>query len=287
MMISASPRRLTPGQVANTTTLNVRTLIYPKNGATQGSSLVTATGTPAYGQQFFYALNLVRAWDGRINPATGIFLYTVAPGAASLADFLNRFAAHLMRYHDVTCVATATTINIISRNHGYTPNLVLENSSVAVTAVQTNALPGSPLLPGQVVGAYRGPGKERLAALPGSPLFGSLLPGNAQFGIVVEGATATTTNNRRSEDVALEVAFEGTVGVWLAGTAPIIPATTSLLLGLTTSTFAGRFAVGTGDATTGTISIGGSQGYSYQGTVFQPEDMFVLPGQVFPMRVSS
>lgn len=287
MMVSANPRRLSAGQVANTATLNVRTLIYPKNGATQGSSLVTATGTPVYGQAFFYTLNLTRAWDGRVNPSTGTFLYTVGPGPASLTDFLARFAAHLMRYHDVQVAATATTINIISRNHGYTPSLILEGGPVTVSAVQTNALAGSPILPGQVVGAYRGPSKERLAALPGSASLGTLLPGNAQFGVVIESVSAATPNNRTSEDTILQVAFQGTVGVWLNGANPITPATTSLLLGLTTSTFAGRFAVGTGDATTGTVSLGGSQGYGYQGTVFQPEEMSVLPGQVFPMRVNS
>lgn len=285
MGITANWERHSEGQIMTSAQSLCRTLIYPKNGATRGVNLQTASGTPVYGTVYPYTLTMIRARDGQQNTQPGQFFFSVAPGAATLAGFLARFAEHLSIYHDVQVVPAAITLTITSRFFGFTPVLAMSAAGVALAVTtQTNALAPSPIRPGTVVGAYPGPTQERLLALPGSAAFGAVVPGNAQFGVVVSDMCNHSVS---SEDQALSVMFEGHIGVRLAGANPLLGSTTSINLGLVTSANPGRFSVGTADANNVLVSIGGSQGYLYQGTVFQPEEFNVQPGQVFRMRIQS
>lgn len=273
------------GQVVTSALSKCRSLVYPKNGSTRGSNLETATGTPVYNTVYPYTLTMIRARDGQQNTQVGQFFFSVAPGAATLAGFLVRLADHLARYHDVQVTPAATTLTIQSRFWGFTPVLAMSSGGMSiVVTTQTNALAPAPINPGTVVGAYPGPGPDRLLALPGSPAFGALVPGNAQFGIVV---ASMESPSKTTEDQILSVMFEGHIGVRLAGANPLLGSTTSMNLGLVSSVNPGRFSVGPADTNNVLVSIGGSQGYLYQGTVFQPEEFNVQPGQVFRMRIQS
>lgn len=285
------PSPTNEGQIANTESYGIRTLIYPKNGSTRGSSISTATGTvPAYGQMFPYQVNMVRAVNQAPNISTGVFAYTRSAAAPSIADFLARFATHLNRYHtELSVGSTATTLNVFMDLHGYTPTVTLNANGLSlVVSSTTAALPPRPIFPGTLVGAASAgiPGySEQVAALPGSALITN--PGNARFGVVIDSPT-NETRMWSSDDVVLNVMYEGTVWMRLYGTAPIAPATGALELGLLPNANAGRLSVsGLGiPAEVVAIPIGGAGGYS-SNPRYQPLDINVPVGGMFRLRVNS
>lgn len=126
--------------------------VHAKGGSTKGSSVVTLTGTPAYGLLLQYSVELTNALNGQVSMQTGLFTYNRSSATASLADLISKFASHLARYHDLEVIGTsATTITLRSEYFGFTPNLTIQTPSITAANVQTAATAPSMLVPGDLV----------------------------------------------------------------------------------------------------------------------------------------
>jgi hypothetical protein len=98
-----------------------------------------------------YSLELVNGINGQVSLQEGQFTYVRSSVAASVADFISKFASYLARYHDVEATAiTATTMTLRSVYWGFTPNLTFKNILTAAN-VQTAATVPSNLFAGDLV----------------------------------------------------------------------------------------------------------------------------------------
>lgn len=126
--------------------------VYSKGGSTKGSSVVTLSGTPAYGLLLQYCVGLENVLNGQVSMQIGLFTYNRSGATASLADLISKFASHLVRYHDVEVIGTsATTLTLGSKYFGFTPRLTIQTPLITATNVQTAAVAPSLLVPGDLV----------------------------------------------------------------------------------------------------------------------------------------
>jgi hypothetical protein len=210
-----------PGQVTRSGGHKSVTAIHSKGGSTRGQSVITFTGTPAYGSLVQYQVDLTRTSNGQVSNSTGLFTYHRGPGAASLADFLIKFASHLTRYHDVESIAvTGTTITIRSDYYGFTPNLIISTPGITAANVATGAVAAGHLYPGDLVVI-----NQSTSGFIALPFRTANITAASLFGVTLRDMKECAKDGR---DGIYDILVEGYVAALCGGTTAKTPATTTL-----------------------------------------------------------
>jgi len=258
--------------------------VYSKGGSTKGSSVVTLTGTPAYGLLLQYCVELTNVLNGQVSMQMGLFTYNRSSATASLADLITKFASHLVRYHDVEVIGTsATTITLRSDYFGFTPNLVIQTPSITAVNVQTVATAPSLLIPGDLV--VLTPNQLGFTVVPFRT---ANVTATSFFGIALREQGVRANDGR---DQVYNIMTEGYVASQAGGTTAKTAATATLSV-FTDGTRPGMFGFGgLSHGATVALSIGTP---NQSGSPLTPVNLSrqlrpitadVLPGQTFEMQI--
>jgi hypothetical protein len=170
-----------------------------------GSQPYTVGGTVATGI-YQFQLKLTRASDGRELVQEGIFTYLNTP-TPSINDFAAKFAAHLTLYYDVRASSAAAVLTVSAAMKGYTPDLLLRNGTITLTAgTRVAATVPAPFAYGDVVQVSKNAAGEFVASYPTA-----VATERPQLGVVVnDGYTAV-------DPISYKSAHNRTWGILLRG----------------------------------------------------------------------
>lgn len=282
--INPVPQTWEPGQVTRSGGYTAVPAVLSKGGSTRGSSTVTLAGTPTYGLLLQYTLDLTNAINGQVSSQTGLFAYNRSSAAASLADLITKFSAHLARYHDVEITGTsATTITMRSLYWGFTPNLTIQTASITATNALTTATAPAGLVPGDLVVL-----NQTMMGYTVQRFQTANITATSLFGITLLQPRPMVNDGR---DQVLNVLVDGYVGCQLGGTGAKVASTASLVAFLD-GTRPGQLSV---SGFTSGATVGATFPYS-SGTIgpVTPNNLSrtitaistdCLPGQVMEVRI--
>lgn len=285
-IINPVPQTWLPGTPTRSGGYTAIPAVYPKGGATRGQSVVTLTGTPAYGLLLQYTLELTNAINGQVSTQSGLFAYNRSSATASLADLISKFASHLTRYHDVEVTATsATTITMRSLYWGYTPNLAIQTTSITATNALTAAVAPSAPTPGDLI-LLTASSTGFTAALARTANFTA----TSGYGITLRQISRNQVADGR--DLVLNVLVSGFVAVECGGTTAKTPSTATLSI-FTDGSRPGMFSFG--GFSHGATTSAATSASMFSGTPLAPVNIGrqiravtpdVNPGQTFELQVS-
>lgn len=282
--IRPTPTTYEAGTITRSGSFRSFPAVHSKGGATKGSTVVTLTGTPAYGLLLQYTLELTNILNGQVSRQDGLFTYNRSSTTASLADLIVKFASHLARFHDVESIGvTGTTLTLRSEYFGFTPTLLIQTASITATNVATLATAPAVLVPGDLV-----------LLLP-TPMGFTVLPFRAEnitvgslYGITLKGHNTRANDGR---DQVYDILTEGYVSVLCGGTVTKNSTTASLNV-FTNGSRPGMFSFwGMSHGATSAVTLSTA---NTAGTPLAPVNISrqiraittdVLPGQTFELQV--